>query len=272
MASSSTLPSNSSTLPSHEEQMLWSSVLRCRRKDLAVRTPAPEEEQEFRRLAGRRLSGEPLQYLTGIQGFRTLELQVGPGVFVPRPETEMVVERCLQLLEGIPATKVVDIGTGSGAIALAIAAEKPDCEVWAVDSDEQALRWAQKNVAGTGVRNVHLLHGDLFGPLPGALSGSVDLVVSNPPYLSEAELAETAPDVRDHEPRAATVAGPSGMEMYSRLAKESSEWLRPGGRLVLETAQSLWGRLRCILAAGFTEVRIGRDLAGRLRVAEGKKR
>lgn len=262
------------TLPSHEEQILWSSVLRCERKDLfSGKAPAPTAEQmeTFRALTLRRLQGEPLQYLTGVQGFRCLELEVGPGVLVPRPETEIVVERCLQLLEDIEAPNIVDIGTGSGAIALALATERPDSDVWGVDSSPEALLWARKNVARLLPPNVHLLTGDLFGPVPRALSGSIDLVVSNPPYLSEAEIDETQPDVRDHEPRAATVAGPSGMEMYPRLAEESLGWLAPGGWLVVETAEALWGRLQCVLSAFFVDVSITPDLAGRLRVAEGRK-
>lgn len=261
-------------LAEHEEQILWSRVLGCKRQDLVLGTapqPTPIQAEAFRALALRRLSGEPLQYLTGVQGFRMLELQVGPGVLVPRPETEIVVERCLRRLQGSKAPRVIDIGTGSGAIAIAIATERPDSQVWAVDSSREALMWAGKNVAGSGAVNVHLVEGDLFDPVPATLAGSVDLVVSNPPYLSDQDLLEADPDVRDHEPVAATVAGPSGLELYPRLAVQSLGWLRSGGWLVLETSEGQWGRLRSLLASCFREVAIEPDLAGRLRVAEGRK-
>lgn len=262
-------------LPAHEQHMLWSSIMNCERKYLAAAgppAPTPEQRRLFQNLALRRLNGEPLQYLTGLQGFRKLDLAVGPGVLVPRPETEIVAGRCLELLAATEAPTVIDIGTGSGAIALAIATERPDSDVWAVESSPEALGWAECNVARAGAANVHLLNGDLFDPVPDSLRSSVDLVVSNPPYLSQAELEQAAVDVRDHEPRRATVAGRSGMELYPRLAGGSLRWLRRGGWLVLETSGALWGRLRCVLEAQFDEVQIRPDLAGKLRVAEGRKR
>lgn len=262
------------TLPAHEDRILWCSVLGCERWELGTGrapVPTPEQTEAYKALALRRLSGEPLQYLTGTQGFRNLELEVGPGVLVPRPETEIVVERCLELLSEVQKPKVIDVGTGSGAIALAIATERPESEVWAVESSEDALRWAKKNAAKVDARNLRLIHGDLFQPLPKQMAGAVDLVVSNPPYLSRSEIMESEPDVRDHEPFEATVGGACGLEIYPRLAAGSLRWLRPGGWLVLETCEGQSARLRSLLAARFTEVTFSRDLAGKLRVAEGRK-
>lgn len=262
------------TLPGHEREILWSEILGCRRAELhtgMISPPTPEQAETFGRLRARRLAGEPLQYLSGAQGFRKLDLEVGPGVLIPRPETEIVVERCLEVLRKTQNPRVIDVGTGSGAIALSIATERPDAEVWATDVSEDALRWAGKNVSRTAAGNVHLLRGDLFQPLPGSLAGTVHLVVSNPPYLSERELREAEPDVRDHEPSSATVAGSSGMEVYRRLVPASPGWLRAGGWLVLETSENKWSRLRTLLLAGFVDVAMSRDLAGKIRVAEGRK-
>ncbi|MGH2769878.1 MAG: peptide chain release factor N(5)-glutamine methyltransferase, partial [Actinomycetota bacterium] len=221
-------------------------------------------------LVTRRGGGEPLQYLTRRQAFRRLDLLVGPGVLVPRPETEIVVEHALARLTGLTAPLVVDLGAGSGAIALAVATERPDAQVWAIEISPEAAAWARRNVERVAPARVTVLEGDLFQPLPDGLRGRLDLVVTNPPYLSNADLERVAPDVADHEPRVATVAGRSGLEIAKRVAVESLEWLHPGGWLVMETHPGQAGRLASLLGAGYVEVSLHEDLAGALRVAEGR--
>ena len=230
-----------------------------------------EEAGRFRALVERRAGGEPLHYLTAVQGFRQLELAVGPGVLVPRPETEMVVERALAHLAGVEAPLVVDVGTGSGAIALSIATERPGTTVWATEVSEEAASWARRNVETAGAGNVTIVEGDLFAPLPEDLRGAADLVVANPPYLSEAELAEAPVDVRNHEPVLATTAGPTGLEVAGRVVAEAPLWLRPGGWLVLETHPGQAERLRALMLLCYRDVAILPDLAGHPRIAEGRR-
>jgi release factor glutamine methyltransferase len=220
------------------------------------------EVAELDRVVARRAAREPLAYVIGEWGFRRLTLSVDSRVLVPRPETEVVVERCLARLEGRGALRVLDVGTGSGAIALAIADEHPGAQVTALDASEDALAVARENAARTGL-DVELRHHDLFAGLPG---GSWDLVVSNPPYVAEDEVAGLEPEVRDWEPRVALV----GEGATESIAIAAREVLRPGGALVLETAggraeqvAELLRRLR------YLDVRVTDDLAGRGRVAEG---
>jgi release factor glutamine methyltransferase len=259
----------------NEAEILVGHFLHLRRSDLYAGTGKPvtiSQAAELDRMIASRCSGRPLQYITGVQGFRRLALKVGPGVLVPRPETEMLVERCLQLLEGIDGPKVLDIGTGSGAIALSLATERPDCRVWATEISEDALEWAERNLEQTGLRNVELLFGDLFSPLPKSEKGSFNLIVSNPPYLSQEELSRAPAEVRDHEPEMALLSGDKGMATCIHIIREAHQWLAPGGRLLLETAgESQWKELRIFLARRYDEVQITNDLTGRPRFVEGRK-
>ena len=260
--------------PDVDAELLLRHVLGCSRALMfsePQRRLGGEAVERFTALVERRAGGEPLQYLTAVQAFRRLELAVGPGVLVPRPETEVVVERALARLAGIETPVVVDVGTGSGAIALSVATERPDATVWATEISREAAGWARRNVTAAGASNVTVAEGDLFGPLPEGLRCSVDVVAANPPYLSEAELAETASDVRDHEPHLATVAGPTGLEVVGRIVAEAPSWLRPGGWLVLETHPGQAERLRALMLARYEDVAIHLDLAGRPRIAEGRR-
>jgi release factor glutamine methyltransferase len=209
---------------------------------------------------------QPLAYVLGEWGFRRLTLRTDARALVPRPETEVVVDRCLALIAGLDAPRVLDVGTGSGAIALAIADEHPGARVVALDASADALALARENTerAGLGDR-VDLVRGDLAEPLPG---GPYDLLVSNPPYVAPEELDTLAPEVRDWEPRAAIVdTGQS--ELVERVALDV---LGPGGALVLEThrdgARQVAKRLRIL---GYEAVTISRDLAGEERVVEGRR-
>jgi release factor glutamine methyltransferase len=229
-----------------------------------VRTLAPEEEKRLQALVARRARREPLAYILGEWGFRRLMLEVDPRVLIPRPETEVLVERCLELLAGLAHPRVLDVGVGSGAIALAIADEHPGASVVATDSSRGALELATENRARTGVGDrVELVEGDLLA----GLAGPFDLVVSNPPYVDPVELDSLQPEVRDYEPRAALVD--SGVT--AELARRAPDVLRPGGVLCLETADGAASEVvRLLEALGYRDVTVTADLAGRERVVDGR--
>jgi release factor glutamine methyltransferase len=231
--------------------------------------PGPVVERAVE-LTRRRVSGVPLQYVTGVAGFRRLELAVGPGVLIPRPETEVVAERAMQRLPsgGI----IVDVGTGSGAIALSIADERPDARVYATEISETALEWAQRNVSTLRL-SIELVRGDLFDGLPPELAGEVDVVVSNPPYVAVGDADALPTEVVDHEPPEALFAGEEGLQVIADIAMRAREWLRPGGWLILEIgfAQSE-AVLRLLTDHDYARVAAHPDLSGHLRVAEGRHR
>ena len=225
-----------------------------------------EEHARLGDLVRRRRAREPLAYVLGEWGFRRLTLRTDARALVPRPETEVVVERCLALLADVREPRVLDVGTGSGAIALAIADEHPTARVVAIDASPDALSLARENLERTGLEDrVVLVARNLEDGLP---EGPHDLVVANPPYVREAELAGLAPEVRVWEPRAAVLdTGQSGL-----VERAAFDVLEPGGALVVEThpddARAVAGRLR---ALGSRAVAITRDLAGRERVVEARR-
>ncbi|MEO5679343.1 MAG: peptide chain release factor N(5)-glutamine methyltransferase [Acidimicrobiales bacterium] len=237
--------------------------------------PVPDRCLGFlEQLVARREAGEPLQYVLGRWGFRRLDLAIDRRVLIPRPETEQVVQHALaeltrlRLVTGKPP-RVVDLGTGSGAIALSIAVEVAGAEVWATDVSEGAVVVARANLAGTGgmaATRVRLATGSWYAALPVELAGRVDLVVSNPPYLAEAELAEVEPAVADWEPTAALVAGPTGLEAIEAVVEGAPRWLRRPGALVVELAPAQAGAaVGLALAAGFDRATVRPDLTGRPR-------
>ncbi len=258
--------------PQAEAEILVTHVLGLSRAELygGGRPLSAEAAGRLRELVTRRLCGEPLQYLTGHQAFRRLDLAVGPGVLVPRPETEMLVEHALGRLAGVASPVVVDVGTGSGAIALSIGVERPDAIVWATEVSPEAATWARRNRDRVGAGNVTVVEGDLLSPLPATLRGAVDLVAANPPYLAAAQLAELAADVRDHEPLVATVSGPTGLEVPARVVEDALAWLRPGGWLVMETWPGQADDLLALLSGRYAEAAIRSDLTGSLRIAEAR--
>jgi release factor glutamine methyltransferase len=222
------------------------------------------------RMVDRRLAGEPLAYVLGSWSFRGLELMVDARVLIPRPETEQVVEVALRWLRGRPAPALVaDLGTGSGAIALSIATELPlgAADVWATDVSAAALAVCRANLAGAGraAAQVRLAEGSWFEALPAELEGTLDLVVSNPPYVATGD--ELDDSVRRHEPPGALFAGADGLEAVRVLVHGAATWLRPGGCLVVEIGA---GQGRAAAAAardtGLVEVRVEPDLAGRDRI------
>jgi release factor glutamine methyltransferase len=232
----------------------------------------------------RRLGGEPLQYVLGRWDFLGIDLLVDRRVLVPRPETEVVAQTAIDeavrlgarrgkhdgWLAADTAYAVADLGTGSGAIALALARELPDAEVWATDASDDALAVARANVAGIGsaATRVRIRDGSWYDALPDELRGTLRVIVSNPPYVAEHEVADLPRDVADWEPRGALVSGPTGYESLEVLVGGARDWLDPaGGALVLELAPHQAERaLELAAAAGYADARVDRDLVGRARV------
>jgi release factor glutamine methyltransferase len=235
-------------------------------------------------MLARRAAGEPLQYVLGRWDFLGLDLMVDRRVLVPRPETEVVARTAIEESVRLGARRgehdpwggattsfpVADLGTGSGAIALALARELPDAEVWATDVSEDALAVARANLAGVGsaATRVRLQSGSWFDALPDALRGRLRLVVSNPPYVAEHEFPDLPADVADWEPRQALVSGPSGLEAIEAILAGARDWLDPaGGTLVVELAPHQADvAVGAATTAGFDDVGIVRDLADRERV------
>jgi release factor glutamine methyltransferase len=215
----------------------------------------------YRDLVERRAAREPLQYLLGWEDFHGLRLRVTPDVLVPRPETEGLVEWAIEVLAGRPDPVVADLGTGSGAIACAIARAVPSAEVLAVEISVGALAVASRNVRELGLSaRVRLLAGDLFAPL-GSIPASLDLVVANPPYLPSAVIPTLPIEVSRHEPRAALDGGPDGMAVLRRIVSGAPAFLRPGGCLLMEIGEEQAGPLASLMAAeGFSGIRARRDL------------
>ena len=221
-----------------------------------------EEAAEVEHLVGRRETREPLAYVLGEWGFRRLTLKVDRRVLVPRPETEVVVERCLELLRGLDRPVVLDVGTGSGAIALAIADEHQGARVTAIDVSVGALEVARENARAAELDVTFVEHDVDYG-----LEGEYDLVVSNPPYVGSEEIETLEPEVRDWEPRVATV----GEGHTETIARAAARVLVPGGHVVLEVADGRAAEVSDMLRRlGYDEVRSGEDLTGRDRVVEGR--
>ena len=231
--------------------------------------PSPEIERAALELVARRATGEPLQYITGIAGFRRLELAVGPGVFIPRPETELVAEFAMDRLP--QGGTLVDVGTGSGAIALSIAQERPDACVLATEISPDALAWARKNRDDLRL-DIELFEGHLFDSLPRAFRGSVDVVVSNPPYVPPTAAAALPRDVVQQEPHIALFADEMGTAVVIEVATSAREWLKQGGWLVLEVGHGQGRAVQTFLRSlDYGEVEVHDDLAERERIAVARR-
>jgi release factor glutamine methyltransferase len=219
----------------------------------------------------RREAREPLQHITGRAFFRYLELHVGPGVFVPRPETESVVGWAIDAVRAMDVAEplIVDLCTGSGAIALALAQEVPRSRVHAVELSEAALDYARRNTAGS---KVDLRHGDALSAFPD-LNGQVDLVISNPPYIPLTEWEHVAPEARDHDPDMALFSGEDGLDTIRGIERTAHRLLRPGGVVVIEHADSQGGQVPWIFKedAGWADAADHPDLNNRPRFTSARK-
>lgn len=251
--------------PRVDAERLLAHVLGLERIELYMQLDRPLTSSELaaaRSIVARRAKREPLQYILGRWGFRRLDLLVDQRALIPRPETEILVERALALISGREAPRVLDVGTGSGAIALAIADEHPGAQVIGLDVSADALTLAAENVARTALA-VELVRGDLRDGLP---VGPFDLVVSNPPYVDPADEELLDPEVRDWEPGLALY----GTDAAAVVARETCHVLPPGGALVIEVGDGQTEKVAMELQRlGYVDVLISADLAGRPRVVEG---
>lgn len=221
-------------------------------------------------LLDRRAKGEPIQYITGETEFYGLPFRVTPDVLIPRPETEHLVEKALELAGAWAEPRIVDVGTGSGAIAVSLASQLPRAAVTAIDLSAGALRVAQENAERNGVAGrIRFCAGDLLGPVA---DERFELVVSNPPYVPETDRDTLAVEVRVHEPELALFAGGDGLDVYRRLIPAAYAGLVPGGVVLLEIGQGQFDQVSSLLAeAGFGQIEFIRDLQGIQRVALGRR-
>jgi len=265
--------------PRLDAELILSQVLRLTRTQLILdydRELEPEELAKLRAMIQRRRAREPLAYLRGHREFYGREFAVDKRVLVPRPDTEALVDVALRRTAPLAlAARVLDLCTGSGAVAISLAKERPTTRVLGTDVSEEALTVARANARALGAYNVGFVHADLFEGIAAVLERAgwprrFDLVVSNPPYIPSAEIQTLMPDVRDHEPHLALDGGASGLEFYRRIAHEAPEWLVPGGVLALEVGAGQAPEVTAMLAdRGFSDVRSERDLARIERVVHG---
>ncbi len=249
-------------------EALMMTVLSTDRAGLYARSEGLSmgEARTFGRALCQRCAGTPLQHLTGEQAFRRISVTVRPGVFIPRPETEVLVEVALECLGRREEPVVVDVGTGTGAVALAIADERPGSRVFATDLSPEAVELSTENAVRLGL-SVTVLQGDLLDPLPPTLRGAVDLVVSNPPYVTDAEYDDLPAEVRA-DPRLALVGG---TRLHERLAAGAIRWLRRGGALAVEIGASQGPEVAKVLERSYEDVGIVPDLARRDRIVVGRR-
>jgi len=255
--------------PEADSELLVAHVLGLSRGQVQARAVTgtqvdAEQRHAVLELVERRAAREPLQHLTGVAAFRSLELRVGPGVFVPRPETEVVAQVAIDALLAVPggSPRAVDLGTGSGAIALALATEVTHAEVFAVEVSPKAFIWARENLERVGARNLRLVFADLSAALP-ELDGTVDVVVSNPPYIPLGAIPRD-PEVRLHDPEIALYGGADGLDVVRAVSTTARRLLHPGGTLVLEHGELQGADIRSLLTAdGWHAPATTRDLLGR---------
>ncbi len=268
--------------PRLNAERLLGDVLALSRLDLYLQHDRPldaAEKERFRGLLRRRAAGEPLQLLLGEVEFFGRPFQVAPGVFIPRPETEVLVEECLRLLDGggrgsadAPAL-ALEIGCGAGVIGVTLAAERPRLRVRAGDVGAAAVSLAERNAALLGVGGRYQASvGALWEAFPPEMAGTADLVVSNPPYVRRDELGALPVEVARHDPPAALDGGPEGLDCLRALAEGAGRWLRPGGGFAVEMGAEQAEAVRRLCAlAGLTEIAVRRDYAGRDRVVTARR-
>ncbi|HEV8724518.1 MAG TPA: peptide chain release factor N(5)-glutamine methyltransferase [Candidatus Binatia bacterium] len=261
-----------------DAETLLSHVLKLTKEQFVLFSDMPlrpEQMRHYEELLLRRIRREPVAYITGRQEFWSLDFRVTPDVLIPRPETERLVEITVGLAREFPENKVfkiLDVGTGSGAIAVSLARELPSSMIWATDVSIEALEIARSNAARNGAsERVRLLHGDLFEPV-GEIAGRFDLIVSNPPYIRSAEIDALEPEVSLWEPRGALDGGVDGLDYYRRIAREASDHLAPNGAVTVEIGADMGKEVARLFAGGscYTGVTVFQDYAGRDRVVIAK--
>ena len=263
--------------PMFEAELLMAEALGMNRAGVLARLrdiPDDGAVDRFHKFAARRASREPLQYITGRQEFYGLAFNVATGVLVPRPETEIIVEEGIAFIKETGGRTVADIGTGSGCIAVSLAAALPEAEIYAVDSSDAALKIAAENAVHFGVAGrVRFLRGDLFGPVAQAgLAGGLDLIVSNPPYIPSGDIPGLQAEV-GFEPLQALDGGQDGLDIVRELIRQAPEYLKPGGGLLIETGFGQASAVRDIVDAlpGLEYIKYIQDFAGIERVLFARK-
>jgi release factor glutamine methyltransferase len=270
------LAQKGSEYPRLDTEVLLAHALGWRRIDLYTRydeLPSEEVRKRFKELIGRRIEGCPVAYLVGRKEFFGLELEVSPAVLIPRPESEFVVLECLRLAKEMAQPRILDIGTGSGNLAVAVAQQHHGARVTALDISPEALAVASRNAAKHGIADrVQFFAGDLFSPL--SPQDHFDFVLSNPPYISQEELAKLPAGVRDYEPRAALDGGPGGFAVFDRLMAGAFEHLESGGYLIVEIGapQEKPARERLTAHGGYELGETLLDASGHPRVLRAKRR
>ncbi|MGB9587099.1 MAG: peptide chain release factor N(5)-glutamine methyltransferase [Armatimonadota bacterium] len=259
--------------------ILDSRVLLCEATDLSKEQLhahpetiiSPEAAQRFREWVNRRIHREPLAYILGRKEFYGLSFEVSPAVLIPRPETEVLVETGIRLIKDLPKPKVVDIGLGSGAIAISIARQLQSACVYGTETSSEALHISMRNAQRLAItHSVCFLEGNLFDPLAGKL---FDLVISNPPYVPSAEIANLQPEVRIYEPRQALDGGPDGLAYYRTMIPQAVHHLNPDGWLAMEVGAGQASEVVGMFTIhGYTDIYTVHDLAGIERVVVGRRR
>lgn len=259
-----------------EAEYFLTHLLACKRHELFLNPDRPLDAEESALLTAfiqRRLGREPVQYITGVVEFYGLELRVTKDVLIPRPETELLVDAAMQTLPQ-KASVAIDLCTGSGCIAVALAVKIPDITIFATDISAETLKVAEENAVAHNVSDrVHLLQGDLYTALDDAgVKGRADLILSNPPYVADDEYARLQPEIRLYEPRTALLAGPDGLEFYRRIINGAGRYLAPKGCIIMEAGYGQADRIREIIEADgrYADFEIKKDLAGIERVVKAR--
>jgi release factor glutamine methyltransferase len=262
--------------PRIDAEVLLAHALGCKRIDLYGLRHAEAADDDvrkrYRELIRRRVEGCPVAYLVGRKEFFSLEFDVGPAVLIPRPDSEVLVMECLALAKPLGAPRILDIGTGSGNLPIAIAKHHPGAKVTAVDISPDALAVARRNAERHGVANrITFLQGDLFAPVPPGQT--FDFILSNPPYIAEPDLPNLPPGVRDYEPRMALAAGPDGFAIFDRLIAGAADFLPPGAWLIIEIGapQEAHARAKITANPAYALSPTIRDFSGHPRVVRAKR-
>lgn len=269
------------TSPQLEAELLLAHSLELTRVELYTQYDRPlkqEEREKFKRLLKERCAGKPLQYITGSQAFRRLNLRVGQGVFIPRPETELLVEKVIEEIGCVVGSSnsrpaFLDLGTGAGTICLALAEELEDADIWAVDISEKSLAVAEANAIAHGLdRKVTFVCGDLFSALPVVPAMKFDAIVANPPYIPSAQIDTLQDEVKNHEPREALDGGAIGTDFYRRITERATEYLKDRGFIAFEVGIDQSEVVGDMLAdSGFPSIDIFEDYNGIKRVIIGHR-
>jgi release factor glutamine methyltransferase len=258
--------------PRLNAELLLSHLLKCKRIELYVNFDKPLHEEEvnkFREYIKRRAAREPLQYITGDGPFHSFSVHVGPGVLIPRPETETLVETLFDDYPGLSGKSILDMGTGSGILAIVVKKHCPGCEMAACDVSEEALKVARENGKKLDAE-IRWVKSDVFSNLSGK---TFDLILSNPPYCKSGDLEKLEPEVRDHEPRLALDGGPDGLAFYRRFMTDAASHLNPGGRIYLEVGEGQAQDVAALgMASGLSLLKIVKDLSGKERVVVLERR